>query len=69
MDDASATIEVTDKIARRIAELILHEAAAAGFHPRPGREKATTKAALTKWVEGQAGHWIITNMHRKGGTE
>lgn len=59
--------DVTDRIARMAADLIVAEARAAGYGFRSGHHVSTSTSALSKTLAVVAEVFITTHMHRKDG--
>lgn len=61
-----AEADVTERIARMAAELIVAEAKAAGFEFRPGHQVSTATTALSRTLAVAAEVFITTHMRRNG---
>mgnify|MGYP000932894535 CR=1 FL=1 len=59
--------EVTERIARMAAELIVAEARATGFGFRPGHHVSTSTTALARTLTMAAEVFITTHMRHKDG--
>ena len=61
--------DVTERIARTAAELIVAEAKAAGYRFRPGHQVSTSTTALSRTLALAAEAFITTHMRRNDASD